>query len=239
MKIILVLPVHDEEAYVSHAINKLEAVTRGRPHDFVLVLAEDGSEDRTYQVAIKTAEEYENVKVLHYPVRLGRGKAVRRAFSLWEGDIYIFMDADLAVDLRHLETLIDMVDNGYDMVTGSRYVRQSVTKRPLLRKTVSLAYNLIVRGIFRTGIHDHQCGFKAINKRFRNFLINYSHSNHWFWDTEMFILAKRNGFRVAEFPVTWLEKRSKRTPIRRLIRDIILHSEGIIYHSVHKNKLKA
>ena len=228
MKVIVVLPVHNDEVFVIPAIEQLIAKTKELVHKFLFIIAEDGSTDSSYQNSIAITKKYSNVQVKHFPDRLGRGRAVKKAFSLFEGDIYVFMDVDLATDLHFLHPLINSVQAGYDLATGSRYATGSVTKRPFLRMSVSLVYNLLIRIIFNTGVYDHQCGFKAFSKRFRDYLIVQSESPHWFWDTELFILARHHGYKISEIPIVWNEKKSERTPLKRLVKDVITHTTGTI-----------
>jgi hypothetical protein len=97
-----------------------------------------------------------------------------------------------------------------------------------LRRVSSLIYNRIIRLLFSENTRDHQCGFKAFSKNFVDYMVQNCRSEGWFWDTESIVLAHKNGFKVIEFPVKWIEMKGERTPIVRLIKDIWIHGTGIV-----------
>jgi hypothetical protein len=109
----------------------------------------------------------------------------------------------MATDMKHVRELVDAVRKGWDVVTGSRLVQASVITRTSGREIASRGYNFLVRTILSSRIHDHQCGFKAFNRQKLLSLLPLVHDTHWFWDTEVLVLAQREGLRVLELPVTW------------------------------------
>jgi hypothetical protein len=145
-----------------------------------------------------------------------------------DADLYVFMDTDLAADLSTLPVLIEKVQGGYDVVTGSRYCEGARVSRPPLRMLTSLVYNWLVNQTFRDNIRDHQCGFKAFSRRAVRGLLPKTRETTWFWDTEVLVLALRLGYMVAEVPVTWTETKLRRTPIWRSVSDIVLHGRGLL-----------
>jgi hypothetical protein len=124
--------------------------------------------------------------------------------------------------------LINYIEEGYDLATGSRYLEGSICRRPFLRKLTSKGYNAIIRFLFSDGVQDHQCGFKAYSKRMVDHILRECKDNDWFWDTETIVLAHRNGFSIKEFPIEWEEKKGKRTPLKRLMKDIWIHGKGTL-----------
>jgi hypothetical protein len=107
---------------------------------------------------------------------------------------------------------------GSDVVTGSRALPQSRASRSFKRKIVSLIYNLFVRLLLKTKISDHQCGFKAFNRKNLFKVLNRVAAHHWFWDTEVLVIATRLGLCVKEIPVAW--KESERTKVK-FSRDLV------------------
>lgn len=150
------------------------------------------------------------------------------AWKRVDGQVYTFIDCDLATDMQSYPELIRFICNGYDLATGSRYVQESVCERPLLRKFSSIAYNGIIQFLFHDKMHDHQCGFKALSGRMVEFMLRECQSSDWFLDTELIVLARRNGFKVIEFPVRWKEKKWNGTPLNRLVHDVWIHGRGIL-----------
>ena len=95
--------------------------------------------------------------------------------------------------------------DGYDIVIGSRWAKDSKVIRSATRKLLSLGYNVIMNTLFLTGIRDHQCGFKAFNLETTRDILLSTIDNKWFWDTEVLVRAKRAGLKIYEMPVEWIE----------------------------------
>jgi glycosyltransferase involved in cell wall biosynthesis len=196
--------------------------------DFCIIIAEDGSTDGTDAVAKSLEGMYPNVIHLHSPRKLGRGLALKRAWNKIDGDIYAFVDADLATDMKYFPQLINSIREGNDLATGSRYIEGAKVNRPPLRRFASQFYNGLIRMLYKDKVFDHQNGFKAFSKRLIKDEMNNCISDDWFWDTEIIVRSIHDRYRFVEFPVEWKEKRRKSTPIKRLIKDAMIHGSGII-----------
>ena len=122
----------------------------------------------------------------------------------------MFMDADLATDLKNIPTLIRMIDDGYDIATGSRHIAGTVSKRLLSRRLISFFYKHFVKFYFNSKINDHECGFKAFRRDVILDLLNYLGYDYQFkrkmtWDTEMFLIAQKLDYKIKEIPIIWEE----------------------------------
>ncbi len=221
LEISIVFPAYNEadklERAVTETINYVKNVSRS----FEIIIAEDGSTDGTDKLAEELSRKIENVRHLHSGVRLGRGRALNRAFSIARGKILIYMDVDLSTDLEFLKPLIDSIrKEGFDLATGSRMLPQSVAERSLHRKLLSKIYNFLVRALLKSPIRDHQCGFKAFRRESFLTLMPKVKANHWFWDTEVLVLASRMGFKIKEIPVVWRRRSGTKVSLRRDVLDM-------------------
>ena len=212
----MVLPVLNEEVDLPvHARVLHEFMTqRLQAYDWRIVVADNGSTDSTLDVAKRLSDEFQRVGYVSLEQR-GRGRALRRAWTESAADIVGYMDVDLSTDLEALPALIDAVRDGVcDIATGSRLIRgNDVGRRPLKREVASRGYSLLFRTMFLTGFRDAQCGFKALNRRTVNDILPLVRDNHWFFDTEMLILAEKSGYTVREFPVKWTDNPDTRVNI--------------------------
>jgi len=224
----IILPVTNEVRHLKEAVNETVTWAGKISDDWHIIIAEDGSTDGSAELAYQLGTERKNITVLHNDLKLGRGKAVKRAMKLFDADIYAYFDVDLAVDMTFFPALINKVKMGCDIVTGSRYIEGAAFSRPLLRLIASKTYNWMVRFLFRSQVCDHQCGFKAFSRRVRDELLDECKSDDWLWDTEIIVLGPRNRFKIHEFPVKWRERRCKKTPLRRLIEDVKIHGIGVL-----------
>jgi uncharacterized membrane protein YbhN (UPF0104 family) len=209
VEVSVALPAYNEERTIEETIettlDRLESFLPAG--SFEVLIAEDGCEDRTPEIAARFAEEDKRVRHIHSDERLGRGGALEYAFDAAYGDVLAYFDADLSTDIKHLEELIGRIRSGeYDVATGSRWMPGQHEKRPAKRRIPSRGYNFFVRLFLRSGLRDHQCGFKTFSREAFESLRDDIKDEHWFWDTEILVHAQRNGFSVKEFPVDWTPK---------------------------------
>ena len=216
----VVLPAYNEAATIEHTVEvTLETLAEFLPEgSFEVIVAEDGCDDETPEIAARLAAEDDRVRHFHSDERLGRGRALERAFEASEGDVLVYFDTDLATDMRHLEELVEAIrTEGYDVATGSRWMPGNVATRPFKRDVASRGYNSLVRLFLRTGLRDHQCGFKAFDREALFDLADGVEDAHWFWDTEVLVRAQREGYAIREFPVDWEPKGDTKVD---LVRDV-------------------
>ncbi len=228
VRVVVTLPVYKDSQFLEKAAEVLETATFAITNDFTLLIAEDGSNSSDIVDRLKT--KYQNIIYFQSDRRLGRGKALREAWKKVQGDVYVYIDVDLATDLTELDAYKNLVEEQkeFDLVTGSRYIPGSTTTRPRLRRAASIAYNSFVRILFQTGVHDHQCGFKSFSRKLVELLSIEARSDTWFWDTEVIVLARKSGFRIKEISVHWTEKKGSKTPMNRLMKDVWLHGTGLL-----------
>ena len=215
MKVSIVLPAYNEAKRIRQAVKAVMRYMDMTGYEYEIIIAEDGSTDGTDAIAAELASKYDNVKHLHSDERLGRGRALVNAFQRADGDVLVYLDVDLSTDMEHLKELIDSIVEGYDFATGSRLMRGSSTERPFKRDFASRGYNFLVRLLLKSKLSDHQCGFKAFRKEALMDVVKYVRDNHWFWDTEVLVLAQRLGYKVKEFPVRWKQGKDTKVKLRR------------------------
>ncbi|MFC7134124.1 MULTISPECIES: flippase-like domain-containing protein [Salinibaculum] len=220
VEVSVVLPAYNEQATLAETVTiTLDTLAEFLPEGaYEVIVAEDGCEDRTPEIADELAAEHEAVRHIHSDDRLGRGGALEYAFREAEGETLVYFDTDLATDMAHLEELVESVrTEGYDVATGSRWMPGNEADRPAKRGIPSLGYNKLVRLFLRSDLQDHQCGFKAFDRDALVTLLADVEDEHWFWDTELLVRAQRAGFRVREFPVNWTPRGDSKVDI---VRDV-------------------
>ena len=225
---LVTLPVHNEAPRLLNALEELDAAFRQSGLDYKLAVAEDGSTDGTKDLLKGLSDSWPGILVRSEARPLGRGLALRQLWSSVRADVYCFTDTDLAAGPAAAVEAVRRVMDGFPIVIGSRYTFGATTTRPPMRSLVSRGYNRLLRFGFRERIRDHQCGLKAFSASSLVNLLPYSREDCWYWDTEFVVLALRVGIPVLELPVTWVEKKTRRTPILRLLSDLYLHSTGIV-----------
>jgi glycosyltransferase involved in cell wall biosynthesis len=214
-RVSVVFPAYNEATTLEAAVEKVTQALSEFARSYEIIIAEDGSTDGTDKLAAALAEKYPFVKHIHGEKRLGRGTALKNAFKQSSGEVLVYMDLDLATDVKHLKSLVDAVEcEGYDFATGSRLLSESKVKRSGTRHLASKTYNFMVRALLGSEVKDHQCGFKAFRREPLMQLLDEVGANHWFWDTEILVRAYRRGYKIKEIPVSW--KGGSETKVRLL-----------------------
>jgi len=212
----LVIPVLNEAHVLRKSVETVLAFLRSRfDCRWQIVIVDNGSTDGTRDVGAELAAAHPEVKFLHLAQR-GRGRALRQAWLQSQADIVCYMDVDLSTRLDHIPELIAAIaEEGYDIVTGSRLMRQSRTTRSLKREIVSRAYNLFLKLVLSARFSDAQCGFKAVSRKAVEAIVPQIEDQSWFFDTELLVLAEKQGYRIKDIPVVWVEDDDSRVKILR------------------------
>ncbi|MUV60811.1 glycosyltransferase, partial [Halobacterium sp. CBA1126] len=122
VEVSVVLPAYNEAATIESTVRTTLATLDGflPAGSYEVVVAEDGCDDETPEIAAQLAAEDDRVLHFHNDERLGRGGALNAAFRAANGDTLAYFDTDLATDMRHLEELVESVRSGdADVATGS------------------------------------------------------------------------------------------------------------------------
>jgi glycosyltransferase involved in cell wall biosynthesis len=210
----VVIPVLNEAHVLRKSVQTLFGFLRDSlPYRWRIVIVDNGSTDGTQNVAKELVAEYPEVKLLRL-LQKGRGRALRHAWLRSSADMVCYMDVDLSTKLEHVPQLLKAVAHGgYDVATGSRLMRESRTTRSLKREIISRIYNVLVKAVLFTRFSDAQCGFKALSRKAVEEIVPQIKDQAWFFDTEMLVLAEKQGYRIKDLPVEWIEDDDSRVKI--------------------------
>jgi glycosyltransferase involved in cell wall biosynthesis len=225
---VITVPACNEARNLRKCVETLLKEAPRLREDFCIVIAEDGSTDGTDVIAQELEQMYTQVIHLHSPHKLGKGLALKRAFNKVEGDIYTFIDCDLATSMKFFHQLINSIREGNDLALGSRYMEGAEVNRSVLRDFPSRVYNWLIRILFKDRVFDHQIGFKAFSNRLIKDVLNECSSTGWFWDTEIIVRSLNSNYRIVEFPVEWEEKKNGKGSLKMVTGVAIQNVVGII-----------
>lgn len=202
------MPLYNEEKVLAKSVKTIInflAETKF-PYPYTLTLANNESTDNSWVICQELAREYANVRPLNVGAK-GKGHAVRTAWAQSPASTLVFMDADLASDLTFLHPLVDEIHSGRSHIAiGNRLGKNSVVNsRHPFRKLSSHIYNALARFFLGTNFDDHQCGFKAVDKKVFDELNKYLVERGWFFDTELLAYAVKHGYKVSSFDIIWTE----------------------------------
>ena len=208
------IPVYNEEAVLEHSVRELRSyLDTSFPFSASIVIVDNASTDRTWEIALRLCDELAAVDAIHLDQK-GRGRAIRAAWTSSESEVVAYMDVDLSTDLDGLLPLVaPLVSNHSQVAIGSRLASGSRVLRGGKREFISRTYNIILRSTLRSQFSDAQCGFKAMRKEAVEPLLGVVKDQAWFFDTELLVQAERNGFRIHEVSVDWIDDADTRVHI--------------------------
>lgn len=219
----VVIPAYNEEHNLRTGVlaSVYEYLSKQK-YSWEIIFVDDGSTDRTLDLAKDFAKLRKNFRVLAEPHR-GKGGAVISGVLSAKGEVVLFTDTDQATPIDQVEKMLPKFTRGVDMVIGSRSGREGA---PLIRKAMAYGFSLLRLMILNLPFKDTQCGFKAFKKDaakkifsklliFDNSRRDEGASVSAGFDLEMIYVAKKMGYKIAEVPVDWHHKEGTRVnPIK-------------------------
>ena len=207
----IVVPVHNEAAVLEANVERLRRYLAEQfPFSWRITIADSASNDETWTLATRLAARLPGVQALHVD-RVGRGRALRAAWQASDAVVVAYTDVDLSTDLSALLPLVAPLISGHsDVATGSRLMPGADVARGPKRELISRIYNLLLRAVFASRVHDAECGFKAVRSEVARPLLAAVDDEGWFFDTELLLLAEHNGLRIHELPVDWVDDADSR-----------------------------
>jgi dolichyl-phosphate beta-glucosyltransferase len=222
----IVIPAHNEENRLPRSLEQVFAFLKRQAYEAEVLVVENGSSDRTFELAQGFAKEHKNLRVLREAGR-GKGLAVRRGMLEARGQYRFMCDADLSMPIEEVNKFLPPARSDFDIAIGSREAPDAVRyDEPFYRHFGGRLINLAIRLLILPGLHDTQCGFKCFRAEAAERLFNRQTLNGWSFDIELLFIACRISYRVVEIPIDWYYRsESKVSTVRdalRLLGDIFL-----------------
>lgn len=204
------IPVLNEEATLDRNVRILHRFLKGHfpeERQWQIVIADNGSTDRTAEIAASLSQEIREVVLVRVPEK-GVGLALKTSWGQSQADIVGYMDLDLATALPHfLEAYDALAVKGYDIAYGTRlHPKSKVVNRTLKREAASRIFNLLLKVYLGVHFSDGMCGFKFLRREVYPSLHNAgAQNNGWFFSTELLVASEWLELQVFELPVSWTD----------------------------------
>lgn len=190
----IIIPAYQEAERIGGTLDALAQHLQEKDYGRVEVLVVVAqSPDGTVDVAQSKADKFESFRVIDAGPRRGKGRDVRLGMREASGAYKLFMDADLATPLHHMQTVKQHSQAGKDIIICVRNLHETHTG---LRKLISSVGNLLVRIVLGLRIQDTQCGFKAFRREVANDLFNKQRILGWGFDMEILAIAHNRGYSI-------------------------------------------
>ena len=192
-------------------------------YEWRIVLAVNGKNaEDVLSLAENLGREDERI-AYDYTEQPGKGSGIIHSWGKSKADVICYMDIDLSTDITSFTKLVRGIEEGHDIVIGSRYHPESTVERSFKRRVVSFAYHkLFMKIVLGAKTYtDGQCGFKAVSPRVVKEVLPLVENRNWFFESEMLYIAERMGIGIKEVPVHWKESEFSGMKLYRAIWEFV------------------
>ena len=206
----IVIPVFNEESRIIPSLESVVGYLRAQSYGWEVLVVDNGSTDSTLTLVEGWAQDQPGVRVESIADG-GKGWAVKHGMLAATGEYRFMCDADLAMPIDGLGAFLRRMEDGYDIVIGSRQIAGARRfNEPALRHAMGRAFNRFVRLAAVRDIDDTQCGFKCFRGEVAEQLFGMQRTKRFAFDVEVLYLARKRGFRILEMPIDWHDQRDSK-----------------------------
>ncbi len=200
----IVIPSFNEELRLPVTLAQVSAYIRASKRETEVIVVDDGSTDRTADVANSFRGEIQRLRVVANKKNRGKGYSVRHGMLEARGRVVLFTDADLSAPIDETDKLLAALAD-HDVAIGSRALNRSLisVRQSVFRESAGIIFNFIVRAILRLPFVDTQCGFKAFRRERCRVIFQQQRIERFGFDPELLYLARHHGLSAVEIPVRW------------------------------------
>ncbi|MEN4013144.1 MAG: dolichyl-phosphate beta-glucosyltransferase [Chloroflexota bacterium] len=222
----IIIPAYNEEKRLPETLSKIQRFLAGQTYSYEVLVVENGSNDRTLEIARQFAAEQPRFHALHLDGR-GKGLAVQAGMLATHGEYRFICDADLSMPIEEVNRFIPPLKPEGEIIIGSREAPGAVRyNEPAYRHLSGRAFNWVVRQMALPGLRDTQCGFKCFKGCVAERIFPLQTIHGWTFDVEVLYIARRMGYRIVEMPVPWYFNTESKVhllrDLRQVIRDLLI-----------------
>lgn len=213
----LILPAFNESTTIVATIEDVVSYFNSQNYKYEVIVAADG-DDGTREKVRELAVTNSSIRVIGEKARRGKGRGIREAVAIASGKVIGFADADNKVPIEEYGKLGLWLAEGYEVVIGSRGLRDSNIERqqPLYRRIGSRGFGIFMHLVVGLpGVPDTQCGFKFFRGDVARDLFRCQRVDGYMFDVEILAIAQRRGYRIRQVPVRWHDDADSRLQLVR------------------------
>ncbi len=213
MDISVIIPAYNEQDRIVTTLNKIYKYLKQNKFKFEIIIVDDGSADRTNEIAESFAKDNKEIRLLRHEENKGKGASVRTGVLSANGTYILFSDSDLSTPIEELDKLLFWVkNNNYDIAIASRGLPDSniVIPQPWYRRLTGRFFPIMVRLVVTNKFSDTQCGFKLFKKDAAREIFREQKITGFAFDVEILYKALKNNYKIKEVPVIWINSASSK-----------------------------
>ena len=199
----IIIPAYNEESRLPNTLEQVFHFLEKQSFRSEVIVVENGSTDRTFEVAQKFTEQHKNLRVIHNEER-GKGGAVQRGVREAHGEYVFICDADLSMPVEEISKFLPPALKDFDIAIGSREAPGAVRyNEPYYRHLTGRVFNILIRLMVLPNLQDTQCGFKCLRAEVARDIFPFQTLTGWAFDVELLYIAHQHGYDILEIPIDW------------------------------------
>ena len=199
----IIIPAYHEERRLPRPLEQIFAFLDEQSYTAEVLIVENGSSDRTFEIAQEFAERRKRLHVFKEEQR-GKGNAVRHGMLEAQGEYRFLCDADLSMPIAEVNKFLPPVLDDADIAIASREIPDAIRhNEPYYRHLTGRVFNTLIRLLVLPGLQDTQCGFKCFRAEVAEKIFHYQTLTGWSFDVEILYIAQRKGYQIREIPINW------------------------------------
>lgn len=215
----IVIATYNEGDYLEDSVAEIRAVMDQTRYAYELIFVDDASTNGTEEVVRQLVPQSgDRARALFHTANQGRGGTVADGIRLASGKYVGFLDIDLEVHARYIPAMMLALESGYDVATAYRVYRPDL--KHFHRHVLSMGYRRLSRRLLGHSLLDTETGYKFFRRDRILPVLDRTRDKGWFWDTEIMVLAQREGLSIIEIPCVFTYRHDKSTSVR-VVDDVL------------------
>lgn len=199
----IIIPAHNEAKRLPDTLEQVFGFLKKQTFTSEVIVVENGSNDKTFEIAQKFTEQHTNLRVLHSDQR-GKGLAIQRGVAEAHGEYVFLCDADLSMPIEEITKFLPPQLTNVDIAIGSREAPGAVRyHEPYYRHFTGRIFNTLIRLLVLPTLQDTQCGFKCVRAEVARDIFRYQTLTGWAFDVELLYIARHHRYQIVEIPIHW------------------------------------
>jgi len=227
MDLSVVIPTYNEKENIEEMVSRVDKECKRNGISAEIIVVDDNSPDGTWKIVQRMMKKKKNLRLILRKKREGLGVALFQGYQNSKGKVICSIDADLSIDPSYIPKVYKKIQDGYDLITGSRFMKAEDSKvvgKPKFKVWTSKGAALLASILFRMNLHDYTLNFRTFK---RKVVPKTFESKGNVFLAEFLYTAKKRGFKVGEYPITFAERTRGRSKMRRT-REIFLFLIALI-----------
>lgn len=219
----IIIPAYNEADRLEKTLVSIGVHLKQKEYVYEIIVVNDGSVDDTQNLLEDLVERINHLKIIKFLTNQGKGAAVKAGMLSAKGEVVLFMDADGSTSITEIDKLIPFIENGFDIVAGSRIIEdsQKKIKQSYIREFLGWVYRVLVHFLVDIDVKDTQNGFKLFSKKAAKEIFSSIEVKGWSFDVEIFLIAKKMNYLVKEMPIIWVNDKRSRISFHQMLKMLL------------------